>query len=103
MGFVYRGNALIKPNDSKVAGRVTLLREMLEMRPSEFAAFLGISRSRLSNIESGKLPLSRDMQFILVDKIDGLTLDYLFFGNTRFLTVDFAQRLEAARRRLNNG
>jgi transcriptional regulator with XRE-family HTH domain len=74
---------------------------MLEMRPSEFAAFLGISRSRLSNIEAGKLPLSRDMQFILVDKIDGLTLDYLFFGNTRYLTVDFAQRLEKARKRLS--
>lgn len=57
-----------------------------------WAAFLGVSDQRWNNLETG-LPLSKDMAFKLVQRVPGLTTDWLWFGNAGGLPVDLARRL----------
>lgn len=57
-----------------------------------FAAFLGISSQRMNNFENG-MPLSREIAFLLVKKIPGLSLDWLYFGKADGLPIELARRL----------
>ena len=70
--------------EETVADRVIKLRKLLGYEEAkEFAKnFLGISASRWGHVEEGK-PLSRQIAFLLVEKIDGMTLDWLYFGSRR--------------------
>jgi hypothetical protein len=51
-----------------------------------WAEILGISRSRLHNLENG-FPLARDMAIRLVHYVPGLTLDWLFLGREEGLDI----------------
>lgn len=59
---------------------------------SGFAAFLDIGQQRYSAFENGA-PLSREVVFRLVERVPGLTADWLYFGNPAGLSVDLARRL----------
>lgn len=75
------------------AARLKRLRDALEFETAiAFAAFLDIDYSRYSAFENGS-PLSRQVAFILVQKISGLTLDWLYFGKTDGLSIELARRL----------
>lgn len=54
-----------------------------------FAAFLQVSQQRWANYENG-FPLSREMIFLLVRSIPGLTSDWLYFGKPAGLPLDLA-------------
>ena len=60
-----------------------------------FAAFLGILQQRYSAFENGS-PLSREVVFRLVQRVPGLTSDWLYFGNPAGLPLDLARRLGEA-------
>jgi DNA-binding transcriptional regulator YiaG len=60
--------------------------------PKAFADFLGISVSRLSNVETGH-PIGRQLQDIIVAKIPFVTRSYLMDGDEESLTVFTLQRL----------
>ncbi len=57
-----------------------------------FAAFLGIPSSRWNNLENG-FPLSKEVAFLLVRRISGLSLDWLWFGKTDGLSYRIGHRL----------
>jgi hypothetical protein len=57
-----------------------------------FAAFLDIGFQRWNAFENGA-PLSREVAFLLVRKISGLSLDWLYFGKTEALPLELARRL----------
>jgi len=57
-----------------------------------FAAFLDISVQRWNAFENGA-PLSREVAFILVRRISGLSLDWLYFGKTEALPLELARKL----------
>ena len=79
--------------DDPVALRLRTLRDALAFdTASAMAAFLGVSPQRWSNFENG-LPLSREMAFRLVQKIPGLTLDWLYFGKSDGVPLALARRL----------
>ena len=59
---------------------------------TEFAAAIGVGRSRLANIEGGH-KLTIDVAIALVKAVPGLTLDWLYFGKLDGLTVDLARRI----------
>ena len=46
---------------------------------STFARSIGIQDNRWTNLENG-FPLSKEMAFLLVRKIPGLTLEWLYYG-----------------------
>lgn len=75
-----------------VAQRMTRLRMAEAENMSAFALRLGITISRWSNIENGH-PLSRDLAILLCQKIQGLSLDWIYFGKTAGLTVEMAEKL----------
>lgn len=54
---------------------------------TEFARFLGISKAHWSNFENG-YPLPRQMMYLLCEKIDWLTSDWLYFGRTGGIPED---------------
>lgn len=86
---------MAKHPPSEQAGRLIRLRENLGYDVSaEFAALLGISPQRWNNFENGT-PLSKDVAFILVKKVPGLTLDYLFLGRPDGLPIQLARTLGA--------
>lgn len=80
--------------DEDVAERVILLRETVkpDMNCRQFAEFLGVSYTRLHNVERGS-PLGRDLARRMVRKIVGLDRDWLYDGTTNGLHLDLAQRL----------
>ncbi len=57
-----------------------------------FAVFLDIGIQRYNNFENGT-PLSREIAFRLVQKVPGLTLDWLYFGKADGLPIELARRL----------
>jgi transcriptional regulator with XRE-family HTH domain len=88
------GRQVIK--EPETAARVRTLRKLLGFESAtDFADFLGISVTRLHNIEKDS-PLSREVAFLIVDKVPGITLDWLYFGRLNGLSFDLAQRLRGA-------
>jgi hypothetical protein len=60
--------------------------------PELFCEFLGISRSRLSNVENG-LPIGRGLQDIIVRKLPWVSRSFLMDGNEDALTGFTLQKL----------
>jgi hypothetical protein len=60
--------------------------------PELFCKFLGIERSRLSNLENGH-PIGRDMQDRIVTKMPTISRSYLMDGEEDALTGHTLQRL----------
>lgn len=83
---------------SPTARRIRLLREA-EQYPTAtaFATKLGITVSRLSNLENG-YPLSHDVADRLVRAVPGMSLDWLYYGKEDALPVALRQRLQEALR-----
>ena len=68
------------------ATRLKALRHMIAgENQTTFAAQMGIEVKRWNNFERGS-PLSKEIAFLLVQKIPGLTLDWLFLGREDGLT-----------------
>lgn len=79
--------------DVIVGRRLRHLRQALGYRHANtFAAWLGIPSSRWNNLENG-YPLSKEVAFLLVRKISGLSLDWLYFGRTDALSMRIGRRL----------
>lgn len=79
--------------NNSVGARLKRLREAQGYTSqAAFAALLGISPPRWNNIEKG-LPLSREIAFKLVQKVPGLTLDWLYFGKPDGMPIELARRL----------
>jgi transcriptional regulator with XRE-family HTH domain len=57
-----------------------------------FARSLGIQDNRWTNLENG-FPLSKEIAFLLVRKVSGLSLDWLYYGRTDGLSERLGQRL----------
>jgi transcriptional regulator with XRE-family HTH domain len=62
----------------------------------EFAEFLEVSAERYGNIEAGSSELSKKIAFRIVDKVPGMTLDWLFLKSRDGLNPALHQRLEVA-------
>lgn len=60
--------------------------------PEAFCKFLGITRSRLSNVENG-FPISRGLQDIIIAKLPTISRSYLMDGNEDALTGFTLQKL----------
>jgi len=85
-------STVTEPIDDQ-ARRLKTLREALGYpSASGFANFLGIGATRYGNFENGT-PLSREVVFLLVQSVPGLTSDWLYFGKPGGLPVDLARRL----------
>jgi hypothetical protein len=57
-----------------------------------FCKFIDIEPRRWYNVLNG-LPLGKEIAFRLVQRVPGLTTDWLWFGNAGGLTVELARRL----------
>jgi hypothetical protein len=90
------GNKESGGRQSPVAQRLRLLRASLkENNAAAFARRLGITEARWHNFENG-YPLSNEVAIKLVQTFPGLTLDWLYLGNTAGLGLDMAVRLGEA-------
>jgi hypothetical protein len=82
-----------KAPDAGQAERLVRLRKALGYpTASAFAKFLNVGQQRWANFENG-FPLSREIIFLLVRSVPGLTSDWLYFGKSDGLPVDLARRL----------
>jgi transcriptional regulator with XRE-family HTH domain len=63
---------------------------------SRFADFLGVRGGMLNQVELGHLSLSKAAAFRIVEKFPGVTLEWLWWGDRKGLTVEMAQKLEEA-------
>lgn len=80
--------------DKAVGERITHLWKSLNYPSSaSFARFLGVTATRLNNVENGS-PLARDLAMILRQKVPGLTTEWLWFGDPARLPYDLVQALE---------
>ena len=82
--------------EGDLASRMRTLRRMIAgENQTAFAAKMEIELKRWNNFERGS-PLSKEVAFLLVQKVPGLTLDWLYFGKVEGLTVALRDRLEEA-------
>jgi hypothetical protein len=65
-------------SDENIAERLVLVRKAVSGTQTAFCQRIGISAARWNNFERG-LPLSKSVGILLVQKIPGLTLDWLFW------------------------
>ena len=80
--------------------RIVALRRALGFREAAtFAAFIGISPQRLSQIE-GKFPLSRTIAQLIVVRVPGVTLDWLYNGVRGGLSVSLDRDLQSELERI---
>lgn len=79
--------------------RLKRLREISGMNQLAFAAYLGISPPRWNNYETQGLPLSVDVAMRLIQRIPGLTLDWLYLGKADGLPLQLARKLEESKAR----
>lgn len=61
----------------------------------EFATYIGISKSALSNLESGNYDLSKDVARKIITKIPEVTIEYFWFGDPRGMDFDLRRKIEA--------
>jgi transcriptional regulator with XRE-family HTH domain len=64
--------------------RIRLLRRVLGMNQTQFAAHVGIDYKKWNHYECG-YPVSRETAFMLRQKIDWFSADWLWHGDTRAL------------------
>lgn len=86
------------PDDAEVAFRIRVLCEAEGFGDNmkAWAAKLHTSYTRLNNVANGK-PLGKDLAFHLVQRIPGLTTDWLWFGDLGSVNGrDLRDRLAAA-------
>lgn len=67
----------------------------LEDSQQAFADWLGVSLSRWNNVERG-YPVSRSLGDMLVEKIPGMSKDWIDHARTDALSVGLARRLAGA-------
>jgi transcriptional regulator with XRE-family HTH domain len=97
---------MAEKKDATVGRRLRHLRKRLDYtHANTFAAFLGVPASRWNNLENG-YPLSKEVAFLLLRKVPGLSLDWLYLGRTDGLSIRLGRRLgelpdEGAGRRNN--
>jgi hypothetical protein len=85
-----------KPEDSEIAQRLSRLREVVSgENQTAFATRIGIEVKRWNNFERG-LPLSKEVAFLLVKKVPGLTLDWLWLGIESGLPLKLQRELAEA-------
>ena len=85
-----------KPTDlaEESGARLRASREALKLTATQLAARLGVSRSRLSNWESGTSKV--DLEYALTLKaVYGLTLDWIFGGDLSTVKSDLAAEIHA--------
>ena len=80
-------------SDQLRADRLIRLRKAFGYETAQaFATFLGVSKQRWGHCERG-LPLGIELAQLVVRKLPGVTLDYLYFGKPDGLSVELARRL----------
>ena len=80
-------------NNKIVGRRLRHLRKSLGYEyAKDFAHYLGIQDNRWNNLENG-YPLSKEIAFLLRRKVSGLSVEWLWFGNTDGLSQSLGQRL----------
>ncbi|MDA9539235.1 MULTISPECIES: helix-turn-helix domain-containing protein [Bradyrhizobium] len=85
--------------------RLRLLRHIVSgENQKEFARRLGISATRWNNLEQG-YPMSRDMALLLMQRLPGMSVEWLWLGKTGNLSHHYAtqvmrfESIEASSRR----
>lgn len=85
------------PSDnSQVARRLRVLRQVVAgENQTAFAARLGMEMKRWNNFERG-FSLSKEIAFLIAQKIPGVTLDWLWLGNESGLPLKLQRELAEA-------
>jgi hypothetical protein len=94
--LIIMAGALKSPQDSEIATRlITLRRIYAGDNQTIFAKKIDIDVKRWNNFERG-LPLSKEVAFRLVERIPGLTLDWLWLGIESGLPLQLQRELAEA-------
>lgn len=81
----------------ETAARLKAAREAINPNQSEFARRAGLQQNRYNQYETAERPLTLDAALKLRDTY-GLTLDYLFRGDTALVPHGLMERLAESRR-----
>jgi plasmid maintenance system antidote protein VapI len=80
-----------------IGHRLRLLREALNMSPSEMSDALGIERTYWSRFEKGRRAITDPVAALLVVRY-GVTLDFLILGRWDKLPFDLAEAMKSVER-----
>lgn len=87
------GAKLVPRPDQERAERLVALRRAFGYETAaSFAAFLDVSKQRYGNCETGGA-LGLDLAHMIVRKLPGVSLDYLYYGRAEGLSVELGRRL----------
>ena len=80
-------------DEENMSERLLRLRVSLAGSQVEFCRQYGFTVSQWSNYENGR-PVGKAAAMKLVRRIHGLTLDWIYLGNSSGLTMEMARRLD---------
>lgn len=86
----------IKLDVEAMGGRLALLRELLGVTQVAMAARLNMQVTRWNNYERGVAPVQAPEILRLKRMFPGLTSDWILEGDRKGLTMEIAERLDAA-------
>src|SRR6188768_2833172 len=80
--FVARRGRPSLPARSPEGQRILALMEIYNLdTPTAFAAAIGVSQPRLSNVVAGGLPLGKELAFAIIKRFPAVGLEFLWFGD----------------------
>lgn len=85
----------------RIGHRLMLLREALELKPSEISDMLGLERTYWSRFENGNRAITDATAALLVERF-GVTLDFLILGRWDRLPLDLAEKMRRVESSKNN-
>jgi plasmid maintenance system antidote protein VapI len=91
--------AEMKPE--RIGYRLQLLREALELKPSEISDMLGMPRTYWSRFENGNRAITDAFAALLVERF-GVSLDFLILGRWDRLPMDLAEKMRRVDSSKNN-
>ncbi|MFH5773564.1 helix-turn-helix domain-containing protein [Paracoccus sp. NGMCC 1.201697] len=94
-------HTLLQMRPERIGRRLRVLREALELKPSEIADSLGIERTYWSRFENGKRALT-DAHGALICERYGVTMDYLIRGEWAHLPLTLAAKMREVDRRISD-
>lgn len=80
----------------KYQQRLKLMRQIVSgENQQDFAARIGVDQKRWNNYEQG-YPIPRHVAMMLISKLDGMSVEWLWFGKEGNLSADYRDRIRTA-------
>jgi len=97
MSYRRRPCLALSDNDNEIAQRIRLVRKLSGLDQQQFAKRIGIPYKSWNHYETG-YPMRREVLVTLLRHVEGLSVDWLWFGRTGNMPAGLLKQLQQLER-----